>query len=162
VTGWPNYNSTIYTRIGDTQNAVRFKDGKPVEVSQNVIVPGKTLTVTAEGVNANGQQYHYVWVFDRQLRQEDNIMKTTIFALAFFSLTLPAFGQEVFKPEGTYQLNLAKSAIHGPIVKSMTTNVGDTVTVLSFDANGKPYTAIFPFIADGKPHPIMGSPTYDT
>jgi hypothetical protein len=66
VTGWPNYNSTTYTRIGNTQNAVRFKDGKPVEVSQNVIVPGKTLTVTAEGVNANGQQYHYVWVFDRQ------------------------------------------------------------------------------------------------
>jgi hypothetical protein len=89
-------------------------------------------------------------------------MKRTIFALAFFTLTLQAFGQEVFKPEGTYQLNLAKSAIHGPIVKTMTTNVGNTVTVLGFDANGKPYTAIFPFIVDGKPHPIMGSPTYDT
>jgi hypothetical protein len=70
-------------------------------------------------------------------REKQN-MNRTIFALAFVSLTLPAFGQEVFKPEGTYQLNLAKSAIHGPIVKTMITNVGDTVTVLGLDANGKP------------------------
>jgi hypothetical protein len=66
TTGNPDYNSTTYTRIGNTINAIRFKDGKPVEVSQSVIVAGKTWTVTAEGVNANNQPYHYVLVLDRQ------------------------------------------------------------------------------------------------
>jgi hypothetical protein len=64
--GNPNYDSTTYTRIGNTINGVRFKQGKPVEVTQLVIVPGKTLTGTAEGITANGQPYHYVQVWDRQ------------------------------------------------------------------------------------------------
>jgi hypothetical protein len=40
-------------------------------------------------------------------------------------LTLPAFGQQVFDPpDGSYQLNLAKSTIHGPLgIKSQTLNV---------------------------------------
>jgi hypothetical protein len=37
-----------------------------VEVVQAVIVPGKTYTVTNEGINANNQPYHGVAVFDRQ------------------------------------------------------------------------------------------------
>jgi hypothetical protein len=84
-----------------------------------------------------------------------------IFAIG---LTLPAFGQEVFKPEGTYQLNFAKSAIHGPFaIKSQTLNYAqDTVTVTGFDLNDKPFTVVFPRSFDGTPHPITGSPAYDT
>jgi hypothetical protein len=66
TTGNPNYDSTIYTRIGDTINAVRFRAEKPVEVAQAVIVPGKTYTVTEEGIDVNNQPYHVVLVFDRQ------------------------------------------------------------------------------------------------
>jgi hypothetical protein len=66
TTGSPNYDSTSYTRIGNTINIVRFRGGKAVEVGQGVIVPGKTFTVTTEGTNANNQPYHTVGVFDRQ------------------------------------------------------------------------------------------------
>jgi hypothetical protein len=66
TTGTPTYDSTIYTRIGNTINAVRFRMGKPAEVGQVVIVPGKTLTNTAEGIDENNQSYHYVQVYDRQ------------------------------------------------------------------------------------------------
>jgi hypothetical protein len=66
TTGNPDYDSTAYTRVGNTINAVRFKNGKTAEVNQVVIVPGKTFTGTAEGVHVNGQPYHYVLVFDRQ------------------------------------------------------------------------------------------------
>jgi hypothetical protein len=34
TTGIPDYDSSTYTRIGNTINAVRFRDGKPVLVSQ--------------------------------------------------------------------------------------------------------------------------------
>jgi hypothetical protein len=66
TTGIPTYDSTIYTRIGNTINAVRFRTGKPVEAAQVVIVPGKTLTNTAEGIDENNQPYHYVQIYDRQ------------------------------------------------------------------------------------------------
>jgi hypothetical protein len=66
TTGTPDYDSTTYTRVGNTINIVRFRQGKTVEVGQIVIVPGKTYTVTAEGIAVNGQQYHYVFVEDRQ------------------------------------------------------------------------------------------------
>jgi hypothetical protein len=36
-------------------------------------------------------------------------MKTTLFALAFFSVTLPAFGQGVDPLIGTWKLNFEKS-----------------------------------------------------
>jgi hypothetical protein len=65
-TGTPAYDATAYTRIGNTINLVRFKQGKAVEVGQGVIVPGKTLTFTDEGIAANGQPYHFVVVYDRQ------------------------------------------------------------------------------------------------
>jgi hypothetical protein len=64
--GSPDYDSTTYTRIGNTINSVRFRQGKAVEVGQSIIVPGKTFTVTAEGIDANNQPYHYVLVLDRQ------------------------------------------------------------------------------------------------
>jgi hypothetical protein len=66
TTGNPDYDSTAYTRIGNTINGVRFRQGKTVEVMQGVIVPGKTYTITAEGIAANGQPYHYVLVLERQ------------------------------------------------------------------------------------------------
>jgi hypothetical protein len=66
TTGSADYDSTTYTRIGNTINWVRFKQGKTVEVGQAVIVPGKTYTLTNEGITANNQPYHGVGVFDRQ------------------------------------------------------------------------------------------------
>lgn len=66
TTGSPDYDSSTYTRIGNTVNVVRFKNGKPVVVGQGVLVPGKTYTYTAEGIDANGQPYHQVLVSDRQ------------------------------------------------------------------------------------------------
>jgi hypothetical protein len=66
TTGSPNYDSTTFHRIGNTINAVRFKNGKLVEVAQMIIDPGKTYTGRTEGVAASGQPYHYVYVFDRQ------------------------------------------------------------------------------------------------
>jgi hypothetical protein len=64
--GSPDYDSTTYTRIGNTINHVRFRAGKPVEVGRAVIVPGKTYTITEEGIDANNQPYHRALVFDRQ------------------------------------------------------------------------------------------------
>jgi hypothetical protein len=58
TTGNPDYDSTAYTRVGNTINGVRFRQGKTVEVMQGVIVPSKTYTITAEGIAANGQPYH--------------------------------------------------------------------------------------------------------
>jgi hypothetical protein len=65
TTGSPDYDTTIYHRVGNTINIVRSRQGKTAELGQAVIVPGKTYTVTAEGIAVNGQQYHYVYVFDR-------------------------------------------------------------------------------------------------
>jgi hypothetical protein len=56
-----------YTRIGNTINYVRFKQGKAVEIGQGVIAPGgKTYTLTIEGIDANNQTVHGVGVYDRQ------------------------------------------------------------------------------------------------
>jgi hypothetical protein len=60
------YDSSTYTRIGNTMNYVRFKQGKAVEIGQAVIVPGKTYTLTNEGIDANNQPYHSIGVFERQ------------------------------------------------------------------------------------------------
>jgi hypothetical protein len=66
TSGSPDYDSSAYTRVGNTINAVRFRQGKAVEVAQLVIVPGKSITGNAEGIAANGQPYHYLLVLDRQ------------------------------------------------------------------------------------------------
>jgi hypothetical protein len=42
----PYYDATAYTRIDNTINLIRFRQGKAVEVGQGVIVPGKTSTFT--------------------------------------------------------------------------------------------------------------------
>jgi hypothetical protein len=66
TTGNPDYDSSTYTRIGNAINGVRFKEGKPAEVMQGIIDPGKTYTVTEEGIGVNNQPYHAVLVYDRQ------------------------------------------------------------------------------------------------
>jgi hypothetical protein len=66
TTGSPDWDSSAYTRIGNTINVVRFRQGKAVSVEQAVIVPGKTYTLTYESINANNQPYHGVSVYDRQ------------------------------------------------------------------------------------------------
>jgi hypothetical protein len=64
--GSPDNDSSAYTRIGNTVNIVLLKNGKPVLVGQGVIVPGKTWTVTEEGIDLNNQPFHGVRVYDRQ------------------------------------------------------------------------------------------------
>jgi hypothetical protein len=66
VTGNPNYDANIFHRIGNSINGARIKNGKVVEMGQGQIIPGKTYTITEEGINANGQLYRDVLVFDRQ------------------------------------------------------------------------------------------------
>jgi hypothetical protein len=66
TTGSPDYDSSTYTRIGNTINIVRFRQGKAVEVGQGVIVPGQTYTVSVEGIDVNNQAYRSATVFDRQ------------------------------------------------------------------------------------------------
>jgi hypothetical protein len=66
ATGSQDYDSTTYTRIGNTINLVRFKQGKAVGVGQIVMVPGKTVTITTEDIDANNQPYRTVGVYDRQ------------------------------------------------------------------------------------------------
>jgi hypothetical protein len=65
ITGSASYDSTRITRIGNTFNQVRFRQGKPVEIMQGII-GDKTFTGTAEGIAPNGFSYHNVLVYDRQ------------------------------------------------------------------------------------------------
>jgi hypothetical protein len=65
TTGTELYDSSAFTRIGNTINIARYKDGKMVQLVQGVIVPGKTITFSAGGV-FNGQPFHVVTVYDRQ------------------------------------------------------------------------------------------------
>jgi hypothetical protein len=65
--GTPDADSTSYTRLEDTINIVRFKQGKVTEVSQSIIVPNKTYTNSGATVSAaSGQVNHFVLVFERQ------------------------------------------------------------------------------------------------
>jgi hypothetical protein len=66
VTGSPNYDSNTYHRFGNSINGIWFKNGKVVGLTQAQLVPGKTFTVIEEGINADGQLYHDVHVFERQ------------------------------------------------------------------------------------------------
>jgi hypothetical protein len=47
-------------------------------------------------------------------KREETIMKSTLFALAFFALTFPAFGQGVDPLIGTWKLNVEKSTSTAP------------------------------------------------
>jgi hypothetical protein len=66
ATGSQDYDSNTYTRIGNSINFVRIKQGKAVEIDQIVMVSGKTVTITADGIDANNQPYDSIGVYDRQ------------------------------------------------------------------------------------------------
>jgi hypothetical protein len=63
-----NYDTTAWKRISaDKYEVIRKKAGKIVLTSTNVVSPdGKTMTITTNGVNADGQSIHDVRVFDKQ------------------------------------------------------------------------------------------------
>jgi hypothetical protein len=94
------------------------------------------------------------------------IMKSILFALAFFSLALPAFGQGVDPLIGTWKLNLAKSKFDGPAPAALLTfeAVGQAskVTAESVDAQGNPTKIVLgPYLYDGRPYPASGSSAWD-
>jgi hypothetical protein len=64
-TGDPNTDASAYARIGNTVNVVRFKNGKPVDVGQAILIPGKTYTYTND-YELNGKLGHNVLVYERQ------------------------------------------------------------------------------------------------
>jgi hypothetical protein len=78
-------------------------------------------------------------------------------------LTLPAFGQQPVNPEeGVYVLNPAESTFRGPAIKAQMLYVGkETYTAVGFLANGTSFSATFPGITDGTPHPISGLANVD-
>jgi hypothetical protein len=65
TTGASDYDATAFARIGNTINVVRFKNGKPMEVGQAILVPDKTYTYTFDA-ELNGQVTHVVLVYERQ------------------------------------------------------------------------------------------------
>jgi hypothetical protein len=65
TTGTEAYDASAFTRIGNTINIARYKDGKMVQLVQGVIIPGKTITFSGGGV-FNGQPFQVVTVYDRQ------------------------------------------------------------------------------------------------
>jgi hypothetical protein len=95
---------------------------------------------------------------------EETIMKSTIFALAFFSLTLPAFGQGVDHLVGTWKLNVEKSTYVGNQPPKSQTNTfsgeGQQFidTVEGVNAQGQAVKVVFQHIYDGMPHATPGSP----
>jgi uncharacterized ParB-like nuclease family protein len=66
VTGSPDYDSNTYHRIGNSISGIWFKNGKVVGLTQVQLVPGKTVTVIEEGIDAGDLPYHDVLVFERQ------------------------------------------------------------------------------------------------
>ena len=83
-------------------------------------------------------------------------------------LTLPAFGQGVDPLIGTWKLNLEKSTFTGlaPPKSVTATWAGEgqtlAVTAEGVNAQGQPFKIILRHIYDGQPHPITGTPDYDS
>jgi hypothetical protein len=68
ITGSAAFDAGSYKQVdGLTVEGTRTKDGKLMETFTRVLsAHGKTLTLTGTGVNASGQQYNYVSVYDKQ------------------------------------------------------------------------------------------------
>jgi hypothetical protein len=67
-TGNPNGDATAYTRV-DAYTVIRSltKAGKLVETLTHVVSPdGKTLTITTNGIDANGRPFNNIAVNDKQ------------------------------------------------------------------------------------------------
>jgi hypothetical protein len=94
-------------------------------------------------------------------------MKGTIFALAFFSLTLPAFGQGVDPLIGTWKMNPAKSMAVGFELdkSSIITYTRDGQNIINnyevINAKNQLLKGVFSQVYDGKPHASTGSPHID-
>jgi hypothetical protein len=68
VAGLRAFDAYSYKRINNsTYEVTRIKTGKVVQTLTDVVsADGKTMTLTATGVNANGQQINNVVVYDKQ------------------------------------------------------------------------------------------------
>jgi hypothetical protein len=68
VAGVPAFDAYSYERINNsTYEVTRTKAGKVVQTLTDVVsADGKTMTLTATGVNANGQQINDIEVYDKQ------------------------------------------------------------------------------------------------
>jgi hypothetical protein len=100
---------------------------------------------------------------------EEAMKQFCLGAVVAAGLTLPAFGQGVDPPIGTWKLNLEKSTFTGAVAppKSATaTWAGEGQNLIDtnegVDAQGQPFKIIFRHIYDRMPHPTTGSPDYET
>jgi hypothetical protein len=90
------------------------------------------------------------------------------FAITALIVASPALGQGVDPLIGTWKLNVDNSTFTGRVPpKSRTaTWAGEgqnlAVTVEGVEANGQPLKLIFRLFYDGQPHPVTGSPDYDS
>jgi hypothetical protein len=104
------------------------------------------------------------------MQRRTALMLTGLLLLGSAVGTLPKGGLAQSDPFlGTWQLNLAKSKYSpGPALKSQTVAIqaegqNHKLTIAGIDAAGKPVaTSTITRIYDGMPHPVPGSPDYDT
>jgi hypothetical protein len=68
ITGVPDFDASSYKAVNEsTVEMTRTKAGKPVQTQTRVMsADGKTLTFTATGTNAKGQQINNIAVYDKQ------------------------------------------------------------------------------------------------
>jgi hypothetical protein len=68
VTGLPDWDASTYKQVNvSTTESTRTKGGNVVQTATRVVsADGKTLTITATGVDANGRQINNVDVYDKQ------------------------------------------------------------------------------------------------
>lgn len=68
VTGNPDWNAISLTRVNsNTVQFIRKRDGKVVQRGDNVVSrDGKTRTITATGVNAQGQTINTVGIYNKK------------------------------------------------------------------------------------------------
>jgi len=68
VTGLPDWDASTYRQVNvSTTESTRTKGGKEVQTATRVVsADGKTLTITASGVDANGRQINNVDVYDKE------------------------------------------------------------------------------------------------
>lgn len=67
-TGANNVDASAYTRVDEyTEQFTRTKSGKITETGTRVVSrDGKTYTITSSGINAQGQRFNNVIVFEKQ------------------------------------------------------------------------------------------------
>jgi hypothetical protein len=68
IAGVPDFDASSYKAVNaSTVEMTRTKDGKAVQTQTRVMsADGKTLTFTATGTNAKGQQVNNIAIYDKQ------------------------------------------------------------------------------------------------